>query len=86
MPGIKGEARRAAPDRPLGRALLQRWCVELRWDGLTHKAPRTGVAAPTRRSGVALCCGQSEGGFEPEVTDAAFGPDGGKVQQLEARL
>ena len=24
LPGIKGEARRAAPDRPLGRALLQR--------------------------------------------------------------
>jgi hypothetical protein len=24
LPGIKGEARRAAPDRPLGRALLER--------------------------------------------------------------
>jgi hypothetical protein len=53
-PGIKGEARRAAPDRPIGQALLQRPAPNF-WRGrLMHKAPRTDVAAPTRRSGVAL--------------------------------
>jgi len=47
--------RRAAPARPLGRALLHPQPAELRWEELIHKPPRTTVAAPTRRSGVALC-------------------------------
>jgi hypothetical protein len=56
LPGIKGEARRAAPARPLGQALLQPFRLEIQWDGLNHKAPRTSVEAPTRRTDAALCC------------------------------
>jgi hypothetical protein len=55
LPGIKGEARRAAPDRPLGRALLHRHQQKFGGRALRHKAPRTSVAAPTRRSDAALC-------------------------------
>ena len=53
-PGFKGEARRAAPDRPLGRARLQRRSAELQWELLNHKVCRTNVAAPARRSDAAL--------------------------------
>ncbi len=55
LPGIKGEARRAAPDRPLGRALLRGHQQNFGGRSLSHKAPRTSVAAPTRRSDAALC-------------------------------
>jgi hypothetical protein len=47
-PGNKGEARRAAPDLPQGRAHLQRQFPEPLRDMLNHKACRTDVAAPTR--------------------------------------
>ncbi len=53
-PGIKGEARRAAPDRPLGRALLRRHQQNFCGKTLRHKVPRTSVSAPTRRSDAAL--------------------------------
>ena len=55
LPGIKAHLRRrAAPVRPLGRALLRRLPAELRWEGLNHKARRTEVARPP--GGRALPC------------------------------
>jgi hypothetical protein len=33
---------------PPGRARLQLLPAEMRWDGLNHKVPRTGVGAPSR--------------------------------------
>jgi hypothetical protein len=56
-PGLKGEARRAALDRPLGRALLDRSAWKFGGSWRKHKVPRPAVAAPTRRSGTALCLG-----------------------------
>ena len=53
MPGIKGEARRAAHDRPVtpeaclrhdGRALLQRLGKEFLLEVRHHKAPKPGAA------------------------------------------
>ena len=43
-PGIKGEARRAAHDRPLGRALLRRLGKEFLSEVRHHKAPKPGAA------------------------------------------
>ena len=44
----------APPDRPLGRALLQRHQQDYGQRALSHKVPRTSVAAPSRRSDAAL--------------------------------
>ena len=53
MPGIKGEARRAAHDRPLGRALLRRLGKEFLSEVRHHKAPKPG---PARAHPAALRC------------------------------
>jgi hypothetical protein len=64
------------PTAPIGRALLQRQPAELLWKWLHHKAPRTSVAAPTRRSGAALCslCRSMAAKFGVSDTDVGIPP------------
>jgi len=55
LPGIKArQRRRAAPDRPLGRALLRRCAGKAVRIRITINRPAFIVTAPTRRSGAAL--------------------------------
>lgn len=54
LPGSGLLANRERGPHP-GRARLHRSPVELRWEGLNHKGPRTSVGAPTR--GRARPCG-----------------------------
>jgi hypothetical protein len=61
-PGSRRLRRRAAPDRPLGQALLQQCRLEGLGSWLMHKVPKTAVAAPARRSCAALWCAV---GLEP---------------------
>ena len=56
LPGLKTlQRRRAAPDRPLGRALRRSMRLEIRAMQAGTTKPRSSVAALTRRSDAALC-------------------------------
>ena len=81
------ERRRAAPDRPLGRALLQRHPAECRWETLNHKPLRTAVAASPRRTDAALWWGwRSERDFSFSARNKAlFAPPGSARLPARAR-